>query len=495
MGVNTLVLPNNPSGQSGTAYKANLDAVAAVMSRLAAAFSPYADLQETFFPAAVDVGGDKIAIASHNFLDDHKVQLTTTGTVLGGLALVTDYFVVNRTAADFKLSATKAGAVIDLTSAGTGIHTLTVVTDMTVSIAPGVIPVIAGIPTEVAPQMTALITAPTTNPRKDIVRINALTGTVGVVTGTEAASPVDPAVPAGNIAICRINLTTGMTEITNVDLDDLRYLTLVGLATALAGNGLAALSGKMVVDLHATPGLEFSGGKIRVKAGTNMTLSVGGVNAPAIITQAAAEAGTATIARFFSAERVKQAIDAFAVKGATTLIGTAVAANSATLGVAGLTSAHDTYLVFFQDLIPINDDVDGRFRIGDSGGIDSGASDYGYWHGWENSAQATNQTPLNSLASSYVKIMGSLSGGDAVGTAAGEGCGGVLKLHMPGDGSVYPQWTYKTSWMDANPTPRIRGAEGFGARLALITTTQVQFHFEVGNIDTGRLTVLGVNHA
>lgn len=76
--------------------------------------------------------------------------------------------------------------------------------------------------TAVAAQSTSALTAPTTNPRSDIVYLDESSGAVGVATGTENASPVDPAVPAGKFPVARINWTVGMTEITNADLDDLR---------------------------------------------------------------------------------------------------------------------------------------------------------------------------------------------------------------------------------------------------------------------------------
>lgn len=76
--------------------------------------------------------------------------------------------------------------------------------------------------TEVAAQNTAAITAPAANPRHDIVYVDAVTGAVGIATGTEAASPADPAIPAGKIAVARINCTVGMSAITNAIMDDLR---------------------------------------------------------------------------------------------------------------------------------------------------------------------------------------------------------------------------------------------------------------------------------
>jgi hypothetical protein len=53
------------------------------------------------------------------------VRILTTGAVPGGLALETDYFVVSATSTTLKLSATLGGSPIDITSTGTGTHTLT----------------------------------------------------------------------------------------------------------------------------------------------------------------------------------------------------------------------------------------------------------------------------------------------------------------------------------------------------------------------------------
>ncbi len=104
---------------------------------------------------------------------------------------------------------------------------------------------------EVAAQNTAALTAPATNPRKDIVYVDRLTGVVGVATGTEAASPVDPAVPAGKSAIARIRCTVGMTAIANSQIDDLRNLGLLGVDQLLGA--LDAMVFKGVIDCSANP--------------------------------------------------------------------------------------------------------------------------------------------------------------------------------------------------------------------------------------------------
>lgn len=102
--------------------------------------------------------------------------------------------------------------------------------DMTVRVDAGFIPARGGTATEVNAQNTGSLSAPSGNPRYDIVYIDAADGTVGVATGAEAGSPSDPAVPAGKVAVARIHWTVGMSEITNADLDDLRNPGLLGLA-------------------------------------------------------------------------------------------------------------------------------------------------------------------------------------------------------------------------------------------------------------------------
>lgn len=79
--------------------------------------------------------------------------------------------------------------------------------------------------TEVAAQNTGTIVAPTTNPRIDRVVLNPTTGALQVVTGTEAVSPVAPAIPADRLPLCRFQLATGATSITNAMIVDERVPT------------------------------------------------------------------------------------------------------------------------------------------------------------------------------------------------------------------------------------------------------------------------------
>lgn len=70
-------------------------------------------------------GTDLITATGHSRVNGDKLRLETTGTLPGGLAAATDYFVRDLSGATFKLAATPGGAAIDITSAGSGTHNLT----------------------------------------------------------------------------------------------------------------------------------------------------------------------------------------------------------------------------------------------------------------------------------------------------------------------------------------------------------------------------------
>ena len=77
----------------------------------------------------------------------------------------------------------------------------------------------------VAQQTTSTITAPTTNPRIDLILIDALNGNLVVITGTESASPSAPVITSESyILIAEVLLQTSTTEITNSMIIDRRSM-------------------------------------------------------------------------------------------------------------------------------------------------------------------------------------------------------------------------------------------------------------------------------
>ena len=92
---------------------------------------------------------------------------------------------------------------------------------MTVTVDAGAI-FAGGALTEIAAQTTAVIAAPTTDPRIDRIVVDSATGIVSVVQGAEAASPAAPSIPNGTVPIAQVALGVSQTEITNADITDER---------------------------------------------------------------------------------------------------------------------------------------------------------------------------------------------------------------------------------------------------------------------------------
>lgn len=112
--------------------------------------------------------------------------------------------------------------------------------------------------TEIAAQNTSTITAPSTNPRIDRIVLDQASGAASVITGTQAASPTPPAIPAGKIPIAQILLQTTSTAITNDIIVDERSLNALGLGSVAFQNANS---------------ISISGGTI-----SNVTLSGGTIN-------------------------------------------------------------------------------------------------------------------------------------------------------------------------------------------------------------------------
>lgn len=174
--------------------------------------------------------------------------------------------------------------------------------------------------------------------------------------------------------------------------------------------------------------------------------------------------------------------------GAWNLIGTAVASNSASLTITGLSSTYDTYVMAVSDFVPATDVRKVHMRFGDSSGIDSGGADYEfhlqYWH--------TNNTGYAATASTSESVM-KIS--FTVGNDSSEGYGGMIYLHRPGDGTTFPRFTGHYCYRTSDSSAETQGGMMIGARKAVIVLDRAQIFFETGNITSGRFTVWGIAHA
>jgi len=169
--------------------------------------------------------------------------------------------------------------------------------------------------------------------------------------------------------------------------------------------------------------------------------------------------------------------------GAWTLIGTQAASSSAALTQTGLSSTYDTYAVALSDIHPATDGADCRIRLGDSGGVDSGGSDYSYIN-----VQSTTSgySQAGSTGNSAILF------GD-VGSGAGEGAGGLLWITQPSDSQGFCK-IIGTMGFNTD-SGAIKGGTIFGQRNSVITFDRIEFSFNSGNVATGRMTVWGISHA
>jgi len=165
-----------------------------------------------------------------------------------------------------------------------------------------------------------------------------------------------------------------------------------------------------------------------------------------------------------------------------TIIGTAVADDSASLTITGLSSTYDLYMISWQDIVPGTDNRNLYMRFGDSSGIDSGGSDYAYMnYRTKPSGLAAVGNAVSSA--SFIEVTGGIGG------AAGEGAGGVLWLTRPGDGTQQPVVTGITNGLQEDTSLNLYMVGG--RRKAIIVLDRVQVYFSTGNIASGRLTVYG----
>ena len=175
-----------------------------------------------------------------------------------------------------------------------------------------------------------------------------------------------------------------------------------------------------------------------------------------------------------------------AAGGAWTLIGTAVASSSANLTITGLdTSVYDSFVARATNLIVGTDGAEGRIRLGDSGGIDSGGSDY-EWVGYEHRSNSTSIVVGGSTGDDKIRFF------DYSGTATGENTSITIYLSASA-GSTYPTVTWEGACHTAETY--IERFGGAGMRQSAINVTQIQILPSTGNYASGRFTVWGIAHA
>lgn len=178
--------------------------------------------------------------------------------------------------------------------------------------------------------------------------------------------------------------------------------------------------------------------------------------------------------------------------GAWNLIGTAeTSGSSSTLSISGLSSTYDTYAIAVTDFRGSTANPPLWMRVGDSGGIDTGSTDYRYH---VQDARTTGTAYGTAYASNATDKM-EIASAAGVGGDAGEGYGCMIYLHRPGDAATWPRFSGTYCYDNLSASGVVGGGVFFGVRTAVIALTEIQVFFNGANISTGRLTVWGIAHA
>ena len=173
------------------------------------------------------------------------------------------------------------------------------------------------------------------------------------------------------------------------------------------------------------------------------------------------------------------------------IIGTATASDSASLTVTGISDTYEHYVFMGSDLHAASDSADAYIRFGDSGGIDSGASDY-FYH--SRSYVEGSESPISdaSAAATFMCMCNNAASG-AGGVDAGESMNFTIHLNHKSTATGYHHMHGNSSWINVST---LGGGSYFnGGRNGDIDMTQIQFLWQTGNIVSGRVTLWGISHA
>ena len=177
--------------------------------------------------------------------------------------------------------------------------------------------------------------------------------------------------------------------------------------------------------------------------------------------------------------------------GAWNLIATDVGDSSGNLEVTGLSATYDTYAIARSDVVGASDAQHGYFRLGDSGGYDSGASDYSFIA--QGTIASSGSYTGDTANANQAQMKLTMVSAQSIGNATGEGIGGLFYLHTPSDGSTLPLLSGTVSYTGNGG---VLGTVAFGGRReSSITVDRVTFLFASGNVASGRMTVWGSAHA
>ena len=186
--------------------------------------------------------------------------------------------------------------------------------------------------------------------------------------------------------------------------------------------------------------------------------------------------------------------------GFEALIGSTVISNDASISFT-VDTTYDIYKFVIVDCVPATDSTELYMRFGDSGGIDSGASDYAWGSAGQrcsaDTAGASAQVSgAEDNADSAMTLLTDTDGYSTdIGNATGEGCNAIVHVfaNEVSGGTMFTSYMVHGTFVSVNPF--VYSSYGSGCRVAALALTTVQFFFSSGNLSTGRITCFGLKHA
>ena len=176
--------------------------------------------------------------------------------------------------------------------------------------------------------------------------------------------------------------------------------------------------------------------------------------------------------------------------GAWELLSSQTASTTASLTQTGLSTTYENYAFVLCDLVPTTSGADCWIRLGDSSGIDSGASDYGY-----------HQQQIADASASYIGYPDTAASHMLVATAVSHYGGGAMSglfyMQRPTNTTVGSQILPCIHGNHVNvnhPHLAFVGGSVYGVRKSVnMAVDRVQVLFSTGNISSGTFAVYGIS--
>ncbi len=166
--------------------------------------------------------------------------------------------------------------------------------------------------------------------------------------------------------------------------------------------------------------------------------------------------------------------------GGLILIGRTTASSSSEITVTGITSTYDIYLMILSDII-FSASANTRLRFGDSGGLDSGSSDYKYASWYNTSSDGSH----HSTGDNSMRIDSAMNIGNG---GTNSSLSGSYYFTTGNSGSYPKLWGSAVLYKEDGGMGETSIA---GSRIATITVDRIGLVPSSGTITSGSLTVYG----